>query len=445
MPLQPQQTRTPYHISGRADEQALVDEFKGKPLTALRTPALIIDRAIFARNCAQMHERAKCWGASFRAHVKSHKTAEGTRLQLSSSADTTHAIVVSTIMEACEVLRAGLLVDGMVNDILYGLPLALNKVADLSALWDQCTPFNCHFRVLIDHPEQIRFVEAWEQQRGSKRRWSVFIKVDCGLKRAGLQPADPIFEELLHKALTSTFICVYGFYTHGGHSYSATSLPSATAFLSKELDAVNTAAGRALQILASSPDAQAHESPFVLAIGSTPTAHAVTPEAREFLSSLNGRLEIHAGNYPLLDLQMLHTGLVGAGSVAQRVLATIISYYPGRGEDGTDEAMCDAGAIAMSKETGPIEGYGMVVDKPWRLSRISQEHGILTQTRLFTREEMEGKEGKGPRLKIGDNVSIFCQHACLTLANFPWYYVVDSDGPDGAKNVCSVWVPWKGW
>jgi D-serine deaminase-like pyridoxal phosphate-dependent protein len=39
----------------------------------LRTPAFIIDRAVFAKNCARMHANAKEWGAAFRAHIKTHK------------------------------------------------------------------------------------------------------------------------------------------------------------------------------------------------------------------------------------------------------------------------------------------------------------------------------------------------------------------------------------
>lgn len=74
-PLIPKQSRTPYHISGKPEKQDLVDEYKGKNLDALRTPALIIDRAVFARNCAKLHELAKALGARFRAHVKSHKVS----------------------------------------------------------------------------------------------------------------------------------------------------------------------------------------------------------------------------------------------------------------------------------------------------------------------------------------------------------------------------------
>lgn len=342
-------------------------------------------------------------------------------------------------MEACEVIRDGLVADGTVNDILYGLPVALNKVQDLSSLWEEIAAFDANLRILIDHPDQVRFLEAFERSRANPRRWSVFVKVDCGQKRAGLKPTSPHFESLLMVLFSSPVVSVYGFYSHGGQSYGSRSMPEASEFLSTEIEAVNTAAGRALAILAGTPNVAARQEPFVLAIGSTPTAHAATAETRAQLEThLNGRLELHAGNYPLLDLQQLHTGLVDISRVAQRVLATVISYYPRRGEGETDEALCDAGAVAMSKDTGPIEGFGEVVGRPWRLGRISQEHGILTQ-RPATQSESHEK------LELGQMVQIVGQHACLILAAYPWYYVVDSDMPSKGEMVEDVWVPWKGW
>jgi D-serine deaminase-like pyridoxal phosphate-dependent protein len=45
----------------------------GKPLNALRTPAFVVDRAVFAKNCRKMLENARDWGATFRGHLKTHK------------------------------------------------------------------------------------------------------------------------------------------------------------------------------------------------------------------------------------------------------------------------------------------------------------------------------------------------------------------------------------
>jgi hypothetical protein len=67
------QTKTPYQLLDRPRKAALVEEFVGKPINTLRTPAIIIDRKLFAENCAGMHEKSKSWGAGFRAHVKTHK------------------------------------------------------------------------------------------------------------------------------------------------------------------------------------------------------------------------------------------------------------------------------------------------------------------------------------------------------------------------------------
>ena len=132
----PVQTNTPDQLLLRPDKDALLAAFRGKGLDALRTPAAVIDRAVFARNCVKMLQSAAEWGASFRAHVKTHKvcvhpqssrcvhylilawqTAEGTRLQLSNAGGKTHAMVVSTLMEAHEVFNAGLVADGTVNDV----------------------------------------------------------------------------------------------------------------------------------------------------------------------------------------------------------------------------------------------------------------------------------------------------------------------------------------
>ena len=136
----------------------------------------------------------------------------------------------------------------------------------------------------------------------------------------------------------------------------------------------------------------------------------------------------------MLDLQQLHTTLVPRDRVAQKVLATVVSYYPGRGEGGSDEALCDAGAIAFSKDTGPSGGFGEVIGKPWRVGRMSQEHGILT------------RYGEGDAtLEVGSVVEIIGQHACLIAAAYPYYYVVDSEEDGGGQTVADVWVPWKGW
>lgn len=252
---------------------------------------------------------------------------------------------------------------------------------------------------------------------------------------------------------------IFGFYCHAGDSYASTSVEQASSFLNTEMQTVNNVARLTLSLMEElsktepKTNLSRHQRPFVLSVGSTPTAHSASrPEAssQSLKDELTGgELEIHAGNYPICDLQQLHTGLIGVSDIAHRVLASVISYYPGRGLDGSDEAMCDAGGIAMSKDTGPSGGYGDVIPwqptdpsapAAWKLGRCSQEHGILTGN-----PEAQTNVDTGARLVPGDLVWIIGQHACLTAAAHPWYYVLDSDLDGGLEKIQDVWVPWKGW
>lgn len=58
------------HLSLQAKLKA---EYVGKSLDDLPTPALIIDRRVFEKNCAEMLKKAGESGARFRAHLKTHK------------------------------------------------------------------------------------------------------------------------------------------------------------------------------------------------------------------------------------------------------------------------------------------------------------------------------------------------------------------------------------
>lgn len=66
--------------------------------------------------------------------------------------------------------------------ILYGLPVAVNKVADLTALAEVLARSGAVVRILVDHPEQVRFLEEFASKSGIERKWSTFMKVHAGDK-----------------------------------------------------------------------------------------------------------------------------------------------------------------------------------------------------------------------------------------------------------------------
>ena len=114
--------------------------------------------------------------------------------------------------------------------------------------------------------------------------------------------------------------------------------------------------------------------------------------------------------------------------------AEVCSVYPER-----NEALLNAGVIALSREASAYPGFGNVVGKPdWAVLRVSQEHGIIGVV-----EAGASKDNAKPvsdEFRVGQKVMLYCQHSCITAAAFYAYFVVDSDDV-----VRETWIPWKGW
>ena len=152
-------------------------------------------------------------------------------------------------------------------------------------------------------------VRVYENRRGTKvsklfnYRYSSSGERHHGLhRRAGVVPGSAAFESLLEVIHGTSTISLYGFYCHAGDSYGSTSPSQASSFLSSEVEAANQAAKAALDRTLGWPGGKIERPPFVLSIGSTPTAHCASAETRARLQSLlYGTLELHAGEHAVTD------------------------------------------------------------------------------------------------------------------------------------------------
>ncbi|WWD03173.1 hypothetical protein V865_001220 [Kwoniella europaea PYCC6329] len=412
-------------------KSALRAEFVGKKIDQLRTPALVVDRSRFKRNCEEVTAEAKKRGMLFRAHVKTHKTTEGTRLQVQ-AAGGVKATICSTMIELWKIIEDGLVEEGLVDDILYSMPVGEDKISDLNLAQDKIGSKGV-IRLMVDHPEQIRLLTDFNEKEGRKQKWSVFVKVDGGGRRAGVPPTSQQLKDIIQAVLSSEQVEIFGFYSHFGQSYASDTLKKGSSYFEGEIDCVQSAA-KVARALGCKGD-------WVLSVGATPTAHAAVQEVEKAHNGLEGRLELHAGCYCMCDLQQHATSLVPDSHLALTVVSKVVSVYPHR-----KEAMCDCGALGVSKDTGRYPGYGRLVSPEravgkWDLGRISQEHGTLVHRPDLP--EGEFREG-ADELKVGETVRLVPQHACLVCAGYPWMYVVDEEQGKG-EEVVDVWVPWKGW
>jgi hypothetical protein len=61
------------------------------------------------------------------------------------------------------------------------VPIAKNKIQALQQLRNEMAPYNGLVRLLLDHPQQVRFLEE-AQREDASQRWSAFVKVNGGQK-----------------------------------------------------------------------------------------------------------------------------------------------------------------------------------------------------------------------------------------------------------------------
>ncbi|KAF5020235.1 hypothetical protein F66182_7752 [Fusarium sp. NRRL 66182] len=373
----------------------------GRPVSELPTPSLVINLPVLKKNIDALHHDVEKLGIGFRPHVKTLKSLEVTRLMLAGGKY--RGIVASTIPEIQGALP--LVKEGILEECLYGLPVYPGILPRLIELRRSLRVI-----LMVDNEQQISFLE---ESASSKQPWDIFIKLDVGSHRAGVETNSDALNGLVERAEKSSAVNIYGFYCHAGHSYAGRSRNEAEETLNVEVSSVLKAA----RLMPS-------DRRLVISVGSTPTAHVV--ESLKASMPDNIALELHAGNFPSNDLQQVSTGLVTQAQQAVSVAAEVCSVYPER-----NEALVNAGVIALSREASAFSGFGRVVGSPaWGVVRLSQEHGVLGAIEEGRKVEED--------FKVGQRVELWCNHACITAAAFYAYYVADEEGI-----VREAWIPWK--
>ncbi|KAG5973869.1 hypothetical protein E4U55_000224 [Claviceps digitariae] len=490
------------HLYPSSPREVLAGLYLGKSLGDVPTPAAVINIAAVRRNCERMLQTCDRLDLGWRAHVKTHKTVEITQLQVGKDANRPVNIIVSTLAEA-EFLLPMLTEhrnQGRKVNVLYGLPIAKNAMSRLAAVAQ--TLGQGSVSVLLDDPSQVPVISNFHALSGVVPH--AHLKIDMGGRRAGLQVQSERFLELADAALEAHSqgkIILTGLYSHAGHSYGGDGRVAAIQMMRREMAALLEGADR-LKTRASDK-AVSNLPALVVSAGASPTSlsvqnltleaaaeeggeaqeemdygkgdGALSDELRievnsltELLASVrrNGHaIEIHAGVYPTLDLQQLAAHSIGASRLSWRdialtILAEVHSNYPGRGVNGSDEALIGAGGLALARE--PCKAYeGMAMLTPWNrhgikqpmcdvedfrgwiVGRLSQEHGILTWRSGRSQAKYIPPDEETP--KVGEKVRLWPNHACIAGSHFGWYFVVDEDRAGKEDEIVDIWVRGRGW
>jgi D-serine deaminase-like pyridoxal phosphate-dependent protein len=368
----------------------------------LTTPSLLLDVERVRRNAARVSDIATRNNVRLRPHIKTHKCIEVAKTQTEGHDG---AITVSTLAEARVFAKHGF------TDITYAVPIERGKFNDAIEIVQSGVKLN----LLTDDGDTMRQLDEASGNAGVK--FDVFVKIDSGTHRVGVEPYTNEAMAIPRQISDAANLDLAGILTHAGHSYNAGSKEAILEVARHERDSMVE--------LADKLRAQGIEVPTV-SIGSTPTISTV--------DHLDGVDEIRPGNYIFFDAYQATLGSCRFEDTALTVLSAVIHK-----DNSRKRLVIDAGAIALSKDRGPIGldpacGYGRVLDlhgneTGMRVTGMSQEHG-----------EIEGGEIEMfDRLKVGDRVRILVNHSCLTAAQHSHYNVMENG------KVIDRWEIHRGW
>jgi D-serine deaminase-like pyridoxal phosphate-dependent protein len=157
----------------------------GDRLSAVDTPALVLDLDAFERNLHRMSAALNGSGVRLRPHAKSHKCPEIARRQVAQGAV---GICCQKISEAAVFVEAGIR-DVLVTNQIVGDA----KLRRLTAL-----ARTARIGVLVDHPQQVQALAA--AARAQEVTLDVYVEVNVGANRCGVAPGQAAVELACHVA-----------------------------------------------------------------------------------------------------------------------------------------------------------------------------------------------------------------------------------------------------
>ncbi len=351
-------------------------------------PTLVVDKNICLRNIERMAKKAAEHNMRFRPHFKTHQSALIGEWFKPFGVE---AITVSSMQMAEYFAASGW------NDITVAFPVNILEIKNINRL-----AANIKLQVLVENTEAAEVLAHKITQP-----LGVWIKIDTGNYRTGIDPSDTgLIESVIKRITSSAKLKFKGFLTHSGQTYSAGSTDE---IFSRHFDALLK-----LRTLKQRYKYTFHD--VEISMGDTPAA--------TICSDFNDVDEIRPGNFVFYDLMQQNLGVCRFGDIAVKMVCPVVAKHLSR-----NEIVIHGGAVHFSKdEITNIDGkkmFGRIIirkngeklmlDQMNYLSKLSQEHGILK----VAHNQFEN-------FKVGDLVEIIPVHSCLT-ANLMGHYI-STDG-----------------
>lgn len=351
----------------------------------LQTPCVVVDELRLDANIARMQSMVR-GRVELHPHIKTHKSVALARRQIEAGAS---GVTASHAAEAAVFIRAG------ISPVTIAYPLV--SPGQVAGLLKLAAEHDADLRFIVDSSFGLDVLE--EAAAGTGKAAGIFLKVDVGLHRCGVDPQSPGALALAEKLARSKYRFM-GLLSHAGHAYGA-----------GNPDGVRKAAADERETLLRFRDALLSGGIEVsrISIGSTPTMLCS--------DGFEGIDEARPGNYVFLDLTAVRLGIATRSEISLAVATTIISA-------NRDFYIIDAGSKTLSSDLGPHSvGTGLAFGEAWSekletpliVARLSEEHGMVPRGTT--------------NLAIGDRLLIYPNHSCVVVNLAPGLHLVGGGEP----------------
>ncbi|HZF19858.1 MAG TPA: DSD1 family PLP-dependent enzyme [Burkholderiales bacterium] len=345
----------------------------GIALDEIDTPALLVDLDALEGNIARMAEAVNGGGVRLRPHAKSHKCAEIARRQIGAGAV---GVCAQKVSEA-EALVAGGVADVLVTNEIVGT----QKVSRLARLAREA-----RVAVLADDAGNVAELDA--AARAERTRLEVFVEIDVGAHRCGVEAGAPALAlaKRIAECRNLRFAGLHAYHGAAQHLRSAAERQAAIAAAAESARttrALIEAAGVACETITG-----AGTGTFLLE-GASRVFNEIQPGSYVFMDADYNRNAWEEG-WPRFEQSLF-------------VLATVMSV------PAADRAVVDAGLKASSVDSGMPQLHA----RPGvEYVQASDEHGVLKIA----------VGAKAP--KLGDKILLVPGHCDPTVNLYDWLVCV---------------------
>lgn len=337
-------------------------------------PTFLIDELKCRSNINYMAEKAASNNLIFRPHFKTHQSLEiGSWFkEVGVSKITVSSIEMASYFSA------------EWDDITIAFPLNVLEMDAINQLAEKIT-----VNLTIENIASITFLSAHIESSVN-----IFIKIDVGLHRTGINPANlELINAVLNIIDSNPYINFVGFLGHAGHTY-----------LCKSAEEVKNVHADSLKIMSSLREKYSRKFPNLLvSLGDTPSC--------SIADDFSGMDEMRPGNFVFYDLMQVKIGSSSVSKIAVALACPIVAIHKDR-----LEIVIYGGGVHFSKDSLEDNNkiiYGRVVKNngsTWGdiipnmyVKSLSQEHGIV-----------KVPKSQITNFKIGDVLIVLPIHSCMT-------------------------------